>query len=88
MIVSFARCLGGKPSSVKMAFYGGLTPKHLDVVAFTMCELFYINKLSKHVSMLIWLSAQQKWPPLGYPRQTGVLVHLPIPPQSADSGGC
>ena len=71
-----------------MAFYGGLTPEHLDVVAFTTFELFGINKLSKHVSMLIWLSAQQKLPPLGYPRQTGVLVHLPIPPQSAASGGC
>ena len=44
MIVSFARYLGGKPSSVKMAFYGGLTPKHLDAVAFKMYELFYINK--------------------------------------------
>ena len=68
---------------------GGLTPKHLDAVAFITFELFGINnyKLSKHVSMLIWLSAQQKSPPLGYPRQTGVLIHLPIPPQSADSGG-
>ena len=38
---------------------GSLTPKHPDAVTITTFELFDINKLSKHVSMLIWLGAQQ-----------------------------
>ena len=68
-----------------MAFYGGITPKHLDAVAFTPRELFGINRFSKHVSMLIRLCAKQKLPPLGYLRRA--LVCIPNPPQSADSGG-
>ena len=39
-----SRC--GKSSWVKMAFYGGLTPKHLDALVLTPFELSCINGLS------------------------------------------
>ena len=77
--------MGGKSSWEKMSFYGSITPKHLDAVAFISRELFGINSLSKH-SILIWSSAQQS-APIRLPQADRALVHLPIPSQSADSGG-